>query len=179
MPSPEELLILNEFVQFLLAGKVKEGDQKPKPVKLEPDRSLSVFSQLAALQDGKRRIIQADPNGLLRIRPYEPQHPLEAVVLTVGAQTIYTATDAEARVWAEVVNTTSSSATCTVKRYVNSGSTGFEVLPAGTPVPQGVGVRVGPYDLLDTGYITAACSPASACNIHLTIDQFATAGDTP
>ncbi len=177
MPSPEELFFLNEFVKFVLAGQVKEGE-KPKMVKFEPDRSLSVFSQLAALQDGKRRIVQADDNGLLRIRPYEPQHPLEAVALIATPTTIYTATDAEARVLVEVVNTTSASATCAVKRYVNSGSTGFEVLPSGTPVPQGVGVRVGPYDLSDTGYITASCTPASACTIHLTIDQFNATGDT-
>jgi hypothetical protein len=165
MTEISEIHVQNEFITLALSGLVKEDDLTPKMVKLEPDRSLSIFSQLAALSDGRRRIIVADSTGLLRIRPYEAQHPLDGVLMPGGLTSFYTSTDAESRVWVEVVNTLGASATCNVTRFVNSGSSGFEVLPSGTPVREGVGIR--------------SSSPPNSCTIHLTIDRFNATGDTP
>ena len=179
MAAAEEFLIVNEFIKFLLAGKVDEGDQKSKAVRLEPDRSLSIFSQLVALGDGRKRIIVADDNGILRIRPYEAQHPIDGAPLPGGLTTMYTEADAESRLAIEIVNISGASATCQVQRFVNGASGGFDILGAGTPVPQGVGIRLGPYDLLDTGFIQGSSNPANSCTMHLTIDRYNTVGDTP
>jgi hypothetical protein len=104
---------------------------------------------------------------------------LDGVLMPGGLTSFYTSTDAESRVWVEVVNTLGASATCNVTRFVNSGSSGFEVLPSGTPVREGVGIRVGPYDLSDTGSIRGSSNPPNSCTIHLTIDRFNATGDTP
>ena len=179
MAAPQEITVQNAWISLALGGKVDEGDQSPKVVRLEPDRSLSIFAQLAALGDGRKRVIIADANGILRVRPYEAQHPVDGALLPSALTTIYTEADAESRLCVEIVNVSGASATCAVKRYVNSGSSGFDIIAAGTPVPQGVGIRLGPYDLLDTGTIRGSSSPANSCTMHLTIDRYNTTGDTP
>jgi len=180
MPAASEVTIQNQWVQLALAGTVNEDDIAPKIVKLQPDRALTIFSQLAALSDGRQRIIVADANGILRVRPYEAQHPVDGVLMPLALTTIYTEADGESRFVVEVVNNSGAAATCQVRRFVNSGSAGFDILGAGSPVPTvGPGIRLGPYDLLDTGKVTAASSPANSCTIHLTIDRFNASGDTP
>lgn len=179
MSAADEILLLNPWVNLALGGKLNEEDNLPRFVRLEPDRALSIFAQLAALGDGRKRIIVADPNGILRVRPYEAQHPIDGAALPGSLTTMYTEADAESRLCVEVVNVSGASATCAVKRYVNSGSGGFDILAAGTPVPQGVGIRIGPYDLLDTGTIRGSSSPANSCTMHLTIDRYNSVGDTP
>ena len=177
--SGEETRSITGLIRILLQGKQRNAEN-PQDVRISGDRELVILSKLAG-NDGARgeRVITLDPNGIIRFRPYESLHPIDGVVLTSALATIYTSTDAESRVFVDVVNTLGAAATCRVRRFVNSGSGGFDILAAGTPVPQGVGIRVGPFDLLDTGFIRGSSSPGNSCTMHLTIDRYNATGDTP
>jgi hypothetical protein len=180
--SGDTNLSILDKIRVVLQGRQQGGDQQAatvQDIRLTPDRDVSIWSKTVGHDGTRERIVTLDANGILRLRPYEAQHPIDGVVLTATLATIYTSADAESRVWVEVVNTLNAAATCQVTRHVNAASAGFSLLPSGTPVPQGVGIRIGPFDLLDTGFIRGSSSPGNSCTMHLTIDRYNATGDTP
>ena len=179
MPAPSETHVQNEFVKMALAGLIKRDDQSPSIVRLQPDRSLSVWSQTVALGGGRQRIVVADGNGLLRTRPYEPIHPVGGIgPMPAGpsSTTFYTSTGVKSRVFSEFVNSTAAAATYTCTK--TNSAVAAQVALA-TPCPQGVGIRVGPYDLEAGGTIEGFSTPANSVHIHVIVDQYGDPGDTP
>lgn len=147
MSTQQERSIIG-FIQMLLYGKQRDQDD-PNIVALDADRRLMV-------------------NALLEGSGEEQLDPTDGGVMTAALVAYYTATK-KARVYLEVVNSGGvETATCRVIYRVNSAATERDALPPATPVPLGVGIRVGPYQLSPGGTIEGLCSPAGS--VTITVD---------
>lgn len=148
MSGEQNTSILNRIIGFLMLGRQAAADAEPQPVLLTEDRELAIAARLIG---GSTRVIE----------PTEPQ------VLTGVSTNYYTASDLT-EVTIEVVNSLNfDGATVLVTYSLNGVLVEKVALPSTTPVPIGVGVRVGPYYLLAGGTVQASCSPPLSVTIHI------------
>lgn len=170
--------ILNRFFKFLLQGVDAQGVEQS--VAVHTDRSLKVYTPLIAFDGERNRVILADAQAMLRMRPYEALLPVESLLMPGSLAAVYTSTSRRSRVRVDVTNSANNAAaTCQVMRKFDSGSGGFAICAGGTPVPTGVPIRLGFWDLDPGGSIEGSSNPPNSCTLHITVDRYNETGDTP
>ena len=180
MPAPQEQSLINRFVKWILQGRAEDSDV-PKDVLIRKDRSLVVWGRLVGRSGARgERLVALDPNDLLRVRPFEPIFPVDSILMPTVPAVGFTSTAARSRVRVDVVNTSGSEiATFQVFRNFDGASGSRGLVGPATPAKEGVGVRVGFFDLDPGGTISGSSSPPNSCTLHITVERYSPTGDVP
>jgi hypothetical protein len=175
---PTEFTIVNEYLPMILRGT--DLNKQTKDVLIRPDRSLSVWSQMVGRNSKGQRIVELDPSDILRMRLYEPLFPITSILMPGALTAAYTSTGVRSTVRIDMVNTIGDpTATCHVVRDVDGVTGDFDITNSATPVPDGVGIRLGHFDLDAGGTISGSSNPANSCTLTVTVERYSSAGDTP
>ncbi len=119
----------------------------------------------------------ADTAGMTRTREFEPYTFQVTETVAATDDTVYTVPASTVSVVEiEVTNNSSSAATCTLHAVEGGGATGVSnrILNAVSLPANSIPIRLGPYALDATGFMSALAGTADAITIHLFIKEYGT-----
>lgn len=156
--TAEERIIVGALEAFV---KGIDQNQVDQTLRIREDGSVGAWVGLR------------DENQILWIRLYETLEPQDGVVVGVAPVAVFTATAMRARLHIDVVNNQAATqATIRLRRNYDGSSTETNLCTPDTPIPVGVGFRIGTFDLAPSGYIEAESNTANGAVVYVTVDAY-------